>query len=142
MDLESAGQQIAAYLKEEFGRVVELREIVVERSASGRIWRGTAYCVTQMGDIEVGRIGVTETGRIVGALNVDDVVNALGRIARVSAISDTSGGPPEDGEDDFSDLSADAVPELADLQEAGDGGEHRGLPFLTERISRAISSVS
>jgi hypothetical protein len=59
MDLKSATQRIADYLKEVFGRVVELREVAVERSASGRIWMGTVYCVTRLGDVEVGKVGVT-----------------------------------------------------------------------------------
>lgn len=116
MDQHSATEQIAAYLREEFGRVVTLREVVVERSASGRIWMGTVYCVTRLGDIEVGKVGVSESGTRMGELTVDDVVNALTAIARVSSMGEVQTELKQQAEDDFSDISGDAVPELADIR--------------------------
>ncbi len=112
MNLKSATQQIQEYLKEQFGRVVTLREVVVERSASGRIWRGTVYCVTRMGDIEVGKVGVAESGAVVNELTVDDVVSALSKIAQVGEMESDAGSGI--GEDDFSDLAGGS--ELTDLQ--------------------------
>ena len=40
MDLEQARSMIESYIREQFGKVVELREIVVTRSATGRLWNG------------------------------------------------------------------------------------------------------
>jgi CRP-like cAMP-binding protein len=116
MDLKSATQRIADYLKEVFGRVVELREVAVERSASGRIWMGTVYCVTRLGDVEVGKVGVTENGSMVGGLGVDDLVTALGRIANIGGFEGTPSTFPDQAEDDFSSLSADGPSELDDFK--------------------------
>lgn len=104
---KTARDIIMAYLKEQFGRLAELREISIARSTSGRVWIGGVYCVTRWGDIEVGKVGVTENGRITGGLTVDDFVEALARI-RTSAGSRRPAAPQEgfffEVEEDFSNI--------------------------------------
>jgi CRP-like cAMP-binding protein len=66
MDSERAREIMSAYVKEQFGKVVELREISIARSSAGRVWVGGLICVTSKGDIEVGSVNVTEEGKIGG----------------------------------------------------------------------------
>ena len=80
MSEKNARDIIMAYLKEQFGKLAELREIAIARSSSGRVWVGSVYCPTRWGDIEVGKVGVTENGHITGGLTVDDFADAFSRI--------------------------------------------------------------
>jgi len=106
MDVELASQKIEAYLKETFGKVVTLRELSVERRSSGRVWMGTAYCVTQRGDLEIGKIGVTESGEILGDLGVDELVAALISLGRFDSSPAIGSSFSASSDMDFSGLGS------------------------------------
>lgn len=109
MDVASASQKIEAYLKETFGKVVTLRELAVERRSSGRVWMGTAYCVTRRGDLEIGKIGVTENGEILGDLGVDELVTALISLGRFDSSEEIQGSFIATSDMDFSELDSPEV---------------------------------
>lgn len=77
MDNDQAREIMNAHVREQFGRVLEVRDVSVVRKASGRTWRGELVCVTRQGDIPVGHLAVHEDGRIIESCSVDDFVDAL-----------------------------------------------------------------
>jgi CRP-like cAMP-binding protein len=117
MELENAREIISEYLKTEFGKIVELRDISVIRRSSGRVWNGRLYCVTRDGDIEVGTIGVTEERQIISDFGIDQLVASLRSTQSAAVTQDSGSGSPFDSEDDFSDLGFgdDSVSDMADL---------------------------
>jgi CRP-like cAMP-binding protein len=140
MDYVQARAILAAHVRERFGRMLEMRDVLVVRKASGRTWRAELVCVTRNGDISVGHAALHEDGRIVEECSVDDVVDALLE-TRVEMVD-----PPRasrDTEGLFADLDMDG-PESAPGFTAHDGG---GLslpgdqPSLRERI-RSLKNSS
>ncbi len=120
MDSERARELISIYVKEEFGKVLELREVNVARSSSGRIWMGSLYCVTAQGDIEVGSVSVNEDGRIIGGVTADILIGALSQIGSARE----SLKPPEDSEQPEPMAAEDDFSEVAELKdELAFGGE-------------------
>ncbi|MCP4676998.1 MAG: cyclic nucleotide-binding domain-containing protein [Deltaproteobacteria bacterium] len=110
MDSDNARRIISAYTKEQFGKLVELREINITRSSSGRVWVGNLYCVTAQGDFDVGSVGVTEEGRVTDPLTTDKLIRALTRLAPIQdslAPVDADRASPRQPEDDFSDMGFD-----------------------------------
>ncbi len=85
MDSVFAKEIIVAHLKENFGRLTELREISVERSSSGRLWVGSVYCVTGIGDVFIGNVKVSEDGQICIGLSPDEFIKALTSTDRADA---------------------------------------------------------
>lgn len=79
MDNEQARTIMSAHLAENFGRVLQLRDVSVVRKASGRTWRGALVCATKRGDVLVGHLGVHEDGRLIESCSVDDLVEAIFR---------------------------------------------------------------
>jgi CRP-like cAMP-binding protein len=77
MDNDQARTVMAAYLRETFGQVLELREVAVVRKASGRTWRGEVVCATGLGEIPIGHLAVHEDGRLIEACTVDDLVEGI-----------------------------------------------------------------
>ncbi len=107
MDSENAREIISAYVKEQFGKLVELREINIIRSSSGRVWMGRLYCVTALGDIDVGSVGVTEEGRITDPLGTDGLIKSLSRLAPIrDSLEPAKAAYASQGqsEDSFSDM--------------------------------------
>ena len=116
MDLERARQLMSAYVKEQFGKVVELREISVNRSSAGRVWIGDLICITSKGDIEVGTVNITEDGKVSGGLTVDELVETLSNVESFKHIPQTGGAdhPRSGHESAFSELGltgADVIDE-------------------------------
>ncbi len=112
MDLETAHKIIMGYLREQFGKVVELRDISVTRSSSGRVWVGNLCCVTKRGEVEVGRVGVSEAGHILSGFGVDQLVEALSRSKPFDSTTpppDIDNPDPLAFEDDFSDMGLDSI---------------------------------
>ncbi|MCP4199504.1 MAG: cyclic nucleotide-binding domain-containing protein [Proteobacteria bacterium] len=122
MDLEQARVTIENYIKEEFGKIAELREVSVTRRSTGRVWNGLLYCVTANGEIEVGSIGVTEKSELIGHFGVDELIEAL---RRVEPISSAVPGPvsmePPTPEDDFGGLGLDEDDGLLGENDEDDG---------------------
>ncbi len=121
MDSSTARLAMDAYLKEQFGKVVSLRQTSVKRSSSGRIWIGALYCVTSKGDVEIGHITVDESGSISEAPSVDDLIEALSRVGSIEGENLLDGSAAaEAAPDDFSDvLGEDAFSLDADDTDVG-----------------------
>ena len=77
MDNDQARVIMTTYVRENFGRVLDLRDVSVVRKASGRSWRGELVCITKRGDIPIGHISVHEEGHIIEACTVDQLIDAL-----------------------------------------------------------------
>ncbi|MCP4600878.1 MAG: cyclic nucleotide-binding domain-containing protein [Proteobacteria bacterium] len=110
MDSTTARELVTVYVREQFGKLLEVRDVSVARSSSGRLWVGSLYCVTSNGDIEVGTTCVNEDGQITDGLDADGLVEALSRIGPAKDSIPLSGEPHEDlqiVEDDFSDIGLD-----------------------------------
>jgi CRP-like cAMP-binding protein len=78
---------ISRYIKEQFGRVVELRQVSVRRHPAGRQWVGELYRVTQYGDVRVGSVAMDESGAVSGGLDIDDLIDTLSQVEPLDAIS-------------------------------------------------------
>ncbi len=114
MDLVAARERLAAHAKERFGKVVELRDVAVVRTAAGRTWSGDLYCVTRYGDVAVGAASVDEIGRIVQIPDLDDLYEALWRVRPIGenglepggqGCASSPFGESFEGEMDFSDFA-------------------------------------
>jgi len=104
MDLDQARGIISAWAHEEFGRLLEVREINVIRRVSGRIWAGELYCTTREGDVKVGTAGVDEQGDLVEVFGADQLVDSLVRM-RITQLEAAARETQVSAEDDFYDLS-------------------------------------
>jgi CRP-like cAMP-binding protein len=147
MDMEQARALIEEYVKQEFGRILELREISVARTSTGRLWNGQLYCVTTDGEVEVGRVGVTESGELISNCTVDQLVDAFSRIRPLSAAPAAPDSQLDDFEDEFGDFSLDSEePEMAGLaidEEEMDGFfSDFGNADLRQRIDALTGSGS
>ncbi len=146
MDLEQARFAIKKYIREEFGKIVELREVSVTRTSIGRVWNGLLYCVTSNGEIEVGSVGMTESGEITGQFGADQLIEALSRVEPISSVvpAPASVAPPA-AEDDFGGLGLDddETDFIESAQEDGDlDGFFTDLDSggLKENILRLLAS--
>lgn len=116
MTRESALQAVSTYLREAFGRFLEVRDARRVRRAAGNAWV-VAVCVhTRGGDRPIGEIEVDEGGTLSPKLGPDEVLAALEKGPTVSEVH-PSLPPPDsmslegedewagfgDGEDDGSD---------------------------------------
>jgi CRP-like cAMP-binding protein len=79
MDNEQARTILNAHVLENFGRVLQLKEVSVVRKASGRTFRGRLVCTTKLGEVDVGHASVHEDGRIIESCSVDELVEAIAR---------------------------------------------------------------
>jgi CRP-like cAMP-binding protein len=106
----------ARWLREEFGRLLQVREARRVRRAAGECWAVTIAAVPTSGDVVVGQIEVDETGEIAPKLTADDVLKALQRPASVFERFPSLAPPPG---------SVTAIPAVSDeLADFGDfGGE-------------------
>lgn len=80
MDNEQARALMTAHVREQFGRILELRDVAVVRRASGRSWRGELFCVTRWGEVRVGHLAVHEDGHITDDCTIDNLTDALVRV--------------------------------------------------------------
>jgi CRP-like cAMP-binding protein len=149
MDQSQAREILSRYVKDSFGKIVELREVSVVRRASGRAWMGELYCVTRGGEVKVSKLELSDEGAITGGFDVDDLIVALrglevegGRISMARAEPDAAPG----AEDDFSGLDPDAGELAADPAPAGEDidslFDDLEQADLRSRIARLTSSLS
>ena len=93
MTSQEAIQHIETYLPEQFGRMVELREVALIRRVSGRVWRGRAVCVLEEGELDVGFVGVDEAGMLVEKVGVKDLVETIRARGEDEAKQEGAGAP-------------------------------------------------
>ena len=135
MELEVARSAMANYIKHEFGKLLELREVSIVRAAVGRVWSADIYCCTRHGDIRVGKLDIDDQGVILKDVTVDDVIAAL-RQVRLSA---------EPGESPFDEAEPKAIDEFSDFSfdddDAADSGDDLRLSaFLNDGDPASIQA--
>ncbi len=125
---------IQQYLRENFGRLLQFREIGKIRRAAGILWRAEVVCLSSDGEIPMGRVSVDDTGHLVEKIVVDDVITALKTFVPMSledALPDEQANPLAD---EFADFGLDD-----DF-----GAEEEGLGFLmedtTDEVRRKVDS--
>jgi CRP-like cAMP-binding protein len=145
MDNEQARAIMSAHVREQFGHVLDLREVSVVRRASGRTWRGDLVCVTRWGEVPAGQVVVHEDGRVIETCSVDSLVDALVQVH--PAVRESMRPPSNDASADlFADLGAtvdDTGPDLTfemgdDLDDAL--GSLCEEPNLREQIRKLKAS--
>jgi CRP-like cAMP-binding protein len=144
----------ARWLREEFGRLLQVREGRRVRRAAGECWAVTVVAVPSSGDVVVGQIEVDEAGEISPKLSADDVIKALQRPASVFERYPSLAPPPgsvavipavSDELADFADFGGDVVDDGSDDPEAvrarvqslltkGDDGALREARSLLPRL--------
>ncbi len=127
MRREQVWKTVSEMLREDFGRLLDVRDVRRVRRVSGDAWVVTVALAASSGDLHVADVTVDDDGTMTPALGADHVVEAVRRAQRFS-------------------LMPRAPDELADF---GDIGERRGaasLDMLTEmeepvevRVAAAIA---
>ena len=115
---------VTAWLREEFGRLLEPRDVRRMRRAAGDTWAVRVVAAAGSGDVFVAEIEVDEHGALTPQPSVDEVIAALQRPR--SVIEHYPSIPPPPGSaaaidaapDDFDDLNDDAVDDGTDDPEA------------------------
>lgn len=77
MTTEEAVELIQQFLKEGFGKMLQMRSVSVHRTAAGRVWRADVVCMTAEGEMPVGQLGVGESGEMVEPISVDDLISVF-----------------------------------------------------------------
>ena len=103
MDQHKAREIIETWTREQFGKLLEVREVNVIRRAAGRVWSGEIYCIMKEGEILVGNVGIDEQGILIKTVNADDLANTLAEVRLSESQASTMDTAPAD--DDFSDAS-------------------------------------
>ncbi len=103
MDPYKARQIIETWTREQFGKLLEVREVNVIRRAAGRVWSGELYCIMKEGEILVGTVGIDEQGKLTRTINADDLANTLAEVR----LSESRASMPDTAvaDNDFSDDS-------------------------------------
>jgi Cyclic nucleotide-binding domain len=115
---------IQQYLRENFGRLLQFREIGKVRRAAGIFWRAEVVCLSRDGEIPMGRVTVNNDGHLVEKITVDDLITALKGFVPVSL---------EDADlaDQQAKLLADEFADFGLDDDIG-GDDDDGLGFLME----------
>ncbi len=103
MDPHKAREIIETWTREQFGKLLEVREVNVIRRAAGRVWSGKLYCIMKEGEILVGTVGIDEHGKLIKAVDADDLANTLAEVRLSESRASMTDISPAD--DDFSDAS-------------------------------------
>ena len=103
MDPYKARQIIETWTREQFGKLLEVREVTVIRRAAGRVWSGELYCIMKEGELLVGTVGIDEQGKLTRTINADDLANTLAEVR----LSESRASMPDTAvaDNDFSDDS-------------------------------------
>ena len=116
MTRELALLTVTAYLREEFGRLLEARNARHVRRAAGDAWVVSVVAVPSSGEIEIGEIDVDENGSLAPQLGVDDVVSALRKTKTVVAMLPTT-PPPGGTTSPIAEMSLEELDGFGDLAE-------------------------
>jgi CRP-like cAMP-binding protein len=122
------------HLREQFGKMLELRTFSTVRRTAGILWRAEVVCPTAEGEVPVGRLSVDESGHLAERISNDDVVNALRAFQRVG----------EEGAALPEEQVSPAASELADFgldDEPGGGGDEDLGFFFSDTYDEVRSQV-
>jgi len=93
MTLEEAKHRLKAFLTEEFGKILELKDISLSRHVSGLAWQGRAVCLFEDHELNVGPVEIDESGNITRRVYLTDLLNALKRDNSETPDADRSAKP-------------------------------------------------
>ncbi len=115
MTREEVWQTVAAGLRDDFGRLLDVRDVRRVRRVSGDAWTVTVVLAAASGDLHVADLTVDDAGTISPPLGADHVIDAVRRAERTSRMP----GPPDDELADFGGLDekSDEEPGLEMLSE-------------------------
>ena len=119
---------IQKYLREQFGRLLQIREFGTLRRAAGIFFRAEVMCISSDGEIPVGCLTVDEKGRLVEKITLDDLISVLRSFVPVS-LEDGHGLLPDQEKNPFAEEFADFG---LDDDFGATAGEDEGLGFLLE----------
>jgi len=115
---------IQQYLRENFGRLMQFRDIAKIRRAAGILWRAEVVCLSSDGEIPMGRVAVDMAGHLVERITVDDLIASLKSFVPMSL---ENAALPEQEANPLADEFADFG-----LDEGFGGDEDEGLGFLMD----------
>lgn len=109
------------YLREEFGRILQLRGVAPVRRAAGILWRAEVVCPSPEGEIPVGHLSVDEQGRFVERVVLSDLLQALRDYVHVDEGQRLPENPAGGLPDELADFS------LEDFGDDAGGGDELGF---------------
>lgn len=111
MTREEVWKRVSDELHDDFGRLLDVRDVRRVRRVAGDAWIVTVVVAAPSGDVHVADVTVDDVGAITPTLNADHVVEAIRRTKEVSL------APPPDELADFGDAPAGDEPALDMLGE-------------------------
>jgi CRP-like cAMP-binding protein len=111
---EQVWQTVSEKLREDFGRLLDVRDVRRVRRVSGEAWVVTVALAASSGDLHVADIMVDDAGTMTPVLAADHVVDAVRRAQRFS-------------------LAPPPIDELADFGDMGGDEDDTSLDMLTEQ---------
>lgn len=112
MRREHVWKAVAEELREEFGKLLEVRDVRRVRRVSGDAWSVSVVLAASSGDLHVADLTVDDAGVMTPVLGPDHVVEAVTRAQRFSLV------PPQSDElADFGDIGDEVEPALDVLSE-------------------------
>jgi hypothetical protein len=108
---EKAWETVSAHLRQEFGRLLDVRDVRRIRRVSGEGFKVTVVLAAPSGDLHVADLTLDETGAITPVLDGDAIIAAVRRAQTVSMLPP----PPTDemgGMDDFAAPEEDSLDNL------------------------------
>jgi CRP-like cAMP-binding protein len=99
---EQVWKAVADKLRDDFGRLLDVRDVRRVRRVSGDAWVVTVALAAPSGDLHVADVTVDDAGEMAPALGADHVIEAVRRAQHYSLTP-----PPADEMSDFGDLGGD-----------------------------------
>lgn len=146
MTREQVWEAVAGYLRTEFGRILEVRDVRRVRKVAGEFWAVTVVFAAPSGDIHVADVNVDDQGMMTPSLDGDDLLSAIQRhLAKakpqersddmgLAGLLDDLGG--QDGDGDEMDLEGPEVlrQQIEDYLARGDETSLRRVRDLMPRL--------
>ena len=111
---ETVWKLVSDRLREDFGKLLDVRDVRRVRKVSGDAWVVTVALAASSGDLHVADLTVDDAGNVEPVITADMFVEAVRRAQRFSL------APPA------------AADEMADFGDMGESEEDQGLEMLTE----------
>ncbi len=141
---EKVWETVAAFLRQEFGRLLDVRDVRRIRRVSGEGFKVTVVLAAPSGDLHVADLTVDEAGAITPTLDGDAIISAVRRAQTVSMLpppaTDEMGGledfatPEEDGLDKLEMFEDPAEVRIDRALERGDPASLREARDLLPRL--------
>ena len=144
MTREKAWETVAAFLRQEFGRLLDVRDVRRIRRVSGEGFKVTVVLAAPSGDLHVADLTLDETGAITPVLDGDAIIEAVRRAQTVSMLppppTDEMGGmedfgaPEEDNLDNLEMMEDPAEVRIENALKRGDPASLREARDLLPRL--------